>query len=119
MSSDRDIDALRDILHACNRIAQFIETTSLDEFRADMRTQAAILHELMIVGEATKRLSAELRSTYDDVAWSEIAGMRDMIVHQYDRISTRIAWETATGNVPQLRAYVEHVLVELSNTEGR
>ncbi|MDZ7728672.1 MAG: DUF86 domain-containing protein [Dehalococcoidia bacterium] len=112
-SSERDAHSLRDILHAAELISSFIQGMSLDEFRADRKTRSAVLHELMVIGEATKRLSPAFREAHSEVAWGEIAGMRDMIAHQYDRISTGIAWETSTLRVPGLHDYVQRVLEEL------
>jgi uncharacterized protein with HEPN domain len=54
------------------------------------------------MGEATKRLSREFREQYPDVPWDDVAGMRDVIAHQYDRIDLDIVWQVIQRNIPEL-----------------
>jgi uncharacterized protein with HEPN domain len=71
-------------------------------FLDDVKTQAAILHELLVLGEAAKRLSAAFRDTHPDVAWKAIAGMRDRLLHGYDDVDLDLVWKTVDEDVPAL-----------------
>ena len=55
-------------------------------FENDLKTQSAVIRQLEIIGEATKRLSDKLRETYADIPWRQMAGMRDIPIHAYDHV---------------------------------
>ncbi len=98
----RDEDTLLDIEIAAKRIIEFQQGLSDSDFLQDVKTQAAIQHQFMVMGEATKRLSQEIRTQHPDVPWAAMAGMRDRLIHGYERVSLEIVWDTATIAVPAL-----------------
>ena len=63
-------------------------------------TQSAVLHQLMILGEAAARLSTELRISVQDVQWSKLIGMRNKLIHSYDEVDLDIVWRTLTKSLP-------------------
>lgn len=71
-------------------------------FLEDYKTQSAVLHQLMVIGEAVKRLSVEFRDDHPVVPWSLIAGMRDKLIHGYDIVDLDEVWRTAEVDVPEL-----------------
>ncbi len=113
----RDLDALTDILDAIEQIEIYIHSMDEATFRNDSKTQDAVVRCLEIIGEATKRLSPELRSRYSQVPWQAMAGMRDILIHAYDKVDLETVWETVTQSVPTLRTAVEPVISALSNTD--
>jgi len=64
--------------------------------------QSAILYQAIIVGEATKRLSSNFRNTHPNVPWKDIAGMRDILAHQYDRLNLDTLWDVIQNDIPEL-----------------
>ncbi|GAB4138743.1 MAG: hypothetical protein Fur0046_13430 [Cyanobacteria bacterium J069] len=86
MPSNRDRAALLDIASAARKVLQYKAGIDKAEFFRDDKTQSAIVFQLLIMGEAVKRLSTELRSQHPDIPWSLIAGMRDNLIHRYDDI---------------------------------
>ena len=70
------------------------DATLLDFLRAARLAQAAVLHELLVLGEAAKRLSAAFREEHPDVPWKAIAGMRDRLLHGYDDVDLDLVWKT-------------------------
>jgi uncharacterized protein with HEPN domain len=72
--------------------------------------QDATIRQLEIVGEATKQLSADLRSRYPAVPWRRMAGLRDVLIHQYMGVDLDAVWEIAVHNAPAIRVQVEHIL---------
>ena len=76
-------------------------------FDADLKTQSAVLHQLMVIGEAVKRLSPEFRERHGSIPWSAIAGMRDHLIHGYDLVDLKEVWKTATADVPSLLTALE------------
>ena len=71
-----------------------------------MVTQDAVVHQLEIIGEATKRVSKELRSKHPDIPWSDMAGMRDVLLHDYIDVDLGVVWKTASENIPDLKALI-------------
>ena len=57
---------------------------------------------LMVIGEATKRLSRAFRASHEEVPWSRMAGMRDVLIHGYDHIDPQAVWDAATEDIPEL-----------------
>ena len=106
----RDPSALLDIDRAARLILRFVEETDEDAFRTDLLTQSAVLHQMIILGEAVKRLSATFRVQHPHIAWSDAARMRDRLVHGYDTVDLGIVWDTATEDVPLLLSRIEPLL---------
>nr|WP_290228256.1 DUF86 domain-containing protein [Trichocoleus desertorum] len=98
----RDKASLLDIVQAGQLVLQFSQGFSREQLEADLRSQSAILYQIAIMGEATKRLSREFREQYPNVPWDDVAGMRDVIAHQYDRIDLDIVWQVIQRNIPEL-----------------
>ena len=97
---------------ASRNIATFIAGPTWDDFEADLKTQSAVQHQLIVLGEAAKRLSGEFRGRHNGVEWREVAGLRDVLTHAYHRVSLLHVWEVATEDVPGLLAYLEPLLSE-------
>jgi uncharacterized protein with HEPN domain len=98
----RDDAHLLDVHQAARLIIEFTEGHKLGTFRADQRTQSAILHQLTVLGEAVKRISADFRGRHPEIPWRDIAGMRDRLVHGYDRVDLAEVWRVAEEDVPRL-----------------
>lgn len=106
----RDIVTLADIYIALVRIREFIANMNEDEFLGDGKTQSAVLHRMLVIGEATKRLSPDFRQAHSEVNWKEYAGFRDVLIHQYDDVNLETVWDIVTNELPKLFAQVERIL---------
>jgi uncharacterized protein with HEPN domain len=93
---------LLDIVRAGQLILQFAQGLNRDRLESDLRTQSAILYQIAIMGEATKRLSREFPEQHPEAPWDDIAGMRDIVAHQYDQIDLDIVWQVIQRNIPEL-----------------
>lgn len=80
----RDEGILLDIARAARAVLAFVEGLRKEEFLEDYKTQSAVLYQLIVMGEAVKRLSAALRLRHSEIPWALIAGMRDHLIHGYD-----------------------------------
>jgi len=98
----RDSASLLDIVKAGQLILQFAQGLNREELESDVLRQSAILYQIAIMGEATKRLSREFRQQHPEVPWDDVAGMRDIIAHQYDRLDLNIVWQVIQRNIPEL-----------------
>lgn len=98
----RDSASLLDIVRAGQLVLQFAQGLNREQLASDVLRQSAILYQISIMGEATKRLSREFREQHPEVPWDDVAGMRDIIAHQYDRVDLDIVWQVIQRNIPEL-----------------
>ena len=101
---------LRHILDAIALISRY--TSGLDEasFSANSLVLDAVVRQLEIIGEATKRISAELRSKHSDVPWNVAAAMRDKLIHDYMGVEAATVWRTVTASLPPFEEQVRTAL---------
>lgn len=116
MSKPRDSKALLfDILEASRNIAKFIQGKTFETFENDILVAAGVNYQLMIIGEATKLLPIELRNKYTDVPWKRMAGLRDILIHQYHSADSKETWKIASLDVPELVEKLEKILKETAS----
>ena len=115
MSRD-PIDFLRDIEESCIRIADYTAGLSRDEVFSDKMRFDGILHNFHIIGEAVKKLPPALREQHDDIPWSEIAGMRDLIAHVYFALDLGILWQGIQDDVPVLLKRVREMIASVGES---
>lgn len=101
---------LLDIIEAADAIVAHIAGRDRETLIRDRTARAAVLHELTVIGEAASRITPELRARHPAVAWSEIVGFRNVVIHRYFGLSWPIIWVTATEDVPDLRSKVAAIL---------
>ena len=104
MTHHRDSSALVDIYNAAKKVQAFSAGFDRKAFFADDRTQSAVQHQLMIIGEAVKRLSPTFRKEHPEIRWTPMAGMRDILIHAYDTVDLDEVWRTVTVDIPGLIA---------------
>jgi uncharacterized protein with HEPN domain len=107
---NRDLSYLLDLAKFAQTILQLTENMSESEFEEDRKTQLAVLYEITVIGEVVKRLSPEFRSNHPSIAWKQIAGMRDKLVHDYDEVKISVIWQVVENNIPELLNYITPLL---------
>ncbi|HIK29813.1 MAG TPA: DUF86 domain-containing protein [Oscillatoriales cyanobacterium M59_W2019_021] len=98
----RDLESLIDIEQAARRILRFTDGVDRSNLEADEEKIPAILYPITIIGEATKRLSDQIRQQNPEIPWRSLAGMRDVIVHEYDQIDLNVVWDVVQNKIPEL-----------------
>jgi uncharacterized protein with HEPN domain len=106
-------DYLQDILDAISKIDKFTEGMDADRFLADEKTVFAVIRALEIIGEATKKLPRSMREKYPQIAWRDVAGMRDKLSHDYFGVNIHRVWQTVQNDLSLLRAVVMRILSDI------
>ncbi len=115
MSQNSDSVYLEHILEAINNIEAGTRGVRREDFNKNIQLQAAILHFIQIVGEAAKLLSLEFKEKYPEIAWSQIAGMRNKVVHEYFQVDLDVVWDTATNDIPAFKLQVQEIVKTLAH----
>jgi uncharacterized protein with HEPN domain len=105
-----DEDRLQDVIAAIDAILRRFPPGGRAEFDADELLRVWCLHHLTVIGEATAKLSEEIRSRHPSCPWRQVIGMRNAIVHGYFGVSWDEVWNALVRDVGPLRAAVEEVL---------
>jgi uncharacterized protein with HEPN domain len=106
----RDQESLIDIANAIRRALRYTNGISRSELAANDEKLSAILYQITIIGEATKRLSPPFRQQHAEIPWREMAGMRDVIVHEYDQLDFDVIWDVVQNKLSELLRLIEALL---------
>jgi uncharacterized protein with HEPN domain len=98
----RDDASLADMKQAANRAQELCQGTTEVSFADDWRIHSLVVHQLIILGEAARRISSEFREAHPEIDWQGIAGMRDKLIHGYDQIDLSRVWKVAQVDIPEL-----------------
>ncbi|MGB3299279.1 MAG: DUF86 domain-containing protein [Phormidesmis sp.] len=106
----RDHASINDAYNAGNNIISFAGELTKEELKADEIRVSAIVYQVVIVGEATTRLSSEFRERYLDVPWKQMVGMRNILAHQYDKLDFEILWNIICIGIPNILSKIEPLI---------
>jgi uncharacterized protein with HEPN domain len=98
----RDPATLLQIHESASMIVEFAAGVDRGRFLMDALTQDAVILRIILLGEASKRLSEGFRCAHPEIPWAKIAGMRDRLVHDYDRWDIALVWDVVTREIPAL-----------------
>lgn len=113
----RDAILLEDILAAAAAIAEFIAGHPAEDFANNLLVRSAVVHQLTVIGEAVARLSAELKVQHPEIPWTDIKGLRNVVVHNYFGIDWDEVWAAASIDVPVLRSQLLVIVREYRDPE--
>jgi uncharacterized protein with HEPN domain len=105
----RDQVYLQHILDAICKIEDYTKVGK-SIFLTTPHWQDATIRQLEIIGEAIKRISVDIRTAYPDLPWRRIAGLRDILIHEYMGVDINAVWEITQKNLPDLRTKIINIL---------
>lgn len=104
---------LDDILSAIVRIRTYVQGMTYEAFRADCKTQDAVVRNLEVIGEAARTLPEEMKAGASSVDWRKLVGLRSVLIHEYFGISLPIVWDLITNKLDELEVACKRITESL------
>ncbi|MEM6353878.1 MAG: HepT-like ribonuclease domain-containing protein [Cyanobacteria bacterium P01_D01_bin.14] len=105
-----DATYLWHMVKASQNIRTFTEALSFEDYAADIVLVSAVERQFEILGEAARRVSEELKAEHSDITWQKIIDLRNVIIHQYERIDQDIIWNIIFVELPRLEERLRNIV---------
>jgi len=98
---------LDDIVESIRHIEDFIYGFTYERFCKDEKTLSAVIRKLEVIGEASKQIPQSFKDQYPDLPWTEMARMRDKLIHGYFGVNPEIIWRVIRERLPEIGKQIE------------
>ncbi len=109
---------IEDILDSIAKIEQYTKDINENEFLTDTQIQDSVLRRLEIIGEAVKSIPNDFRDKYPQIPWKNMAGLRDILIHEYFGVNVRRAWKMAKHDIFDLKQKLLKVKKDLETSSS-
>ena len=100
---------LRLMLDSFAKINRFTKGMTFEDFSSDEKTQSAVIMQLQVTGELAKKVSENFKKSID-VPWKNMAGLRDLVSHDYFGLDLNVIWHTVKDSVPETEKNIKKYL---------
>ena len=107
---------IEDILDSIEKIESYIKDVDEKEFLKNTQVQDSILRRLEVIGEAVKKIPSNIRSSYTEIPWKNIAGLRDVLIHEYFGVNINRVWKLAKYDLYSLKQQILKVKKDISDS---
>ncbi len=101
---------IEDILEAIAKIDRYTKDMTFEGFSQDEKTVDAVIRNIEVIGEAVGRVPSEVQERHPHIPWAEMRGIRNVLIHEYFRVSLPILWHTVTQNLTPLPPLLRDLL---------
>jgi uncharacterized protein with HEPN domain len=101
---------LNDVLESIKKIERYTKGVRESGFCQDSQLQDAVLKRLEIIGEAVKNISVSIRKKHSEIPWKEIAGLRDVLIHEYFGVNQKRVWKVIINRLPILKKQIKQII---------
>jgi uncharacterized protein with HEPN domain len=103
---------LEDILEASRKIRDYSSGLTFADFAKDPKTLDAVVRNLEVIGEATKKIPESIRTRHTAIDWKKIAGLRDILIHEYFGVDVEVIWDILQNKLPVVEKQIQDILHE-------
>lgn len=100
---------LEHILESIRKVEDFINGVTKFEFDQSVLIQDAVIRNIEIIGEATKKISKQFTQLHPEIPWQDMAGMRDKLIHDYLDVDLEVVWKTVESDLPLLKELIQKI----------
>lgn len=101
---------LEDILNCIDKIEKYTKDKTFEDFCSDEKTIDAVIRNLEIIGEASKKIPKSIKSKNPEIPWDLMEGMRNILIHEYFGVKLDIIWKTIKEKLPQLKVKIKDLI---------
>lgn len=101
MAQPLDI-VVEDVIRAIEQVQSFVEGMTLSQYEQDAKTQRAVERCIEVISEASRRIPASIKAEHPEIPWSNVAGIGNILRHDYRSVASRIIWDTVDMHLPPL-----------------
>jgi uncharacterized protein with HEPN domain len=114
-----DLAWLADILDSAMLVREFVDEVTFEKLEQDVMLHSAVIRQLEIMGEAAKHVSDAYKASHPEIAWKQMAGMRDVLIHAYHEVDLHEVWRILNGPVPELIRKLEPLVPPIDEQASR
>ena len=100
---------LNDILRSIDKALRYTSGLEYPEFSGNDIVIDAVIRNLEIIGEAVKNLPPDFRKKHGEIEWIKMAGLRDILIHEYSGVDKRIVWDIVKNKLPELKKAIKRI----------
>lgn len=113
MLNEKDKTNIEEILYAIFHIEDYLKTiSSLEELLENNLIYDAVQMNFILIGEAAKRISQEMKTKNPEIDWKGIIGYRNFVVHEYFGVDIKVLWGAITYEIPKLKSELQKILAK-------
>lgn len=117
MKKDPEI-FIQHILDCIELIEDYTRDVTREDFVKSSQLQDSVIRRIEVIGEAVKNIPQEIKNRYPDIPWKRVAGMRDILIHEYWGIDINLIWEVATKEVFEIKRKMLVIMISLKTGKG-
>ena len=105
---------VQDMIESVEVIGEYIQSLTEEEFYRNRQVQDAVLRRLEIIDEAVKNIDEDFRNRYAEIPWKKIAGLRDVLIHEYFGVNMKRVWLVIKVDLPALKSEISKIWKDIS-----